>query len=321
MHWKYSANAGFFGLRRDRFNQYQPPRSLEEKIALVARTDGITGIELKYPADFSDVDQVQVLLAKHNLLLNAINVDTKDFSRFHHGALSARDSHIRQQAIDQLCAAMDLAAELQVSYVTTCPLAEAYDYPFQVDYRVAWDNFIESVHRVVAHRDDVTLLLEYQPHEPHAHILLNNVGKVMMVMIEVGADNLGANLDIGHSFAAGEAPAEAAALLHRAGRLHYIHSNDNTGDGGDWDMISGSVHLWHWLELLYTLRRIGYNGWIGGDIMPKLASPDAYYSANVQMIERMTTWIVKHTTLIEQYLNQQYDPAAMYESLSRLLFE
>ncbi len=321
MHWKYSANASFFGLRRDRFNQYQPARTLAEKVELVARTDGITGIELKYPLDFNDASQLEILLEKHDLMLSAINVDTKDFSRFHHGALSAREDRVRQQAINQLQTAMDIAAALGVLYVTTCPLAEAYDYPFQVDYRLAWDLFIDSVQRVVEHREDVTLLLEYQPHEPHAHILLNNVGKVLMVIAEVDAPNLGVNLDVGHSFAAGEAPAEAATLLHRAGCLSYMHSNDNTGDGGDWDMISGSVHLWHWIELLYTLHQFGYNGWIGGDIVPKFATADKYYSVNVQMIERMTAWLGKHMTLIEQNLHHQRDPAAVYESLSRLLFE
>jgi sugar phosphate isomerase/epimerase len=69
MNWKFSANASFFGLRRDRFTQYQPHRSLEEKFELVTQVDGITGIELKYPADFEDVALLKRLLEDHGLWL------------------------------------------------------------------------------------------------------------------------------------------------------------------------------------------------------------------------------------------------------------
>jgi xylose isomerase len=72
------------------------------------------------------------------------------------------------------------------------------------------------------------------------------------------------------------------------GLLKYIHSNDNTGDGGDWDMISGTVHFWHWVELLYMLRRSGYDGWIGADLAPRHFSPGEAYSTNIMLIERMT---------------------------------
>ena len=58
-------------------------------------------------------------------------------------------------------------------------------------------------------------------------------------------------------------------MLARKGMLRYMHSNDNTGEGGDWDMISGSVHFWHWLELLYTLDRVDYQGWNGADVTSK----------------------------------------------------
>ena len=109
--------------------------------------------------------------------------------------------------------------------------------------------------------------------------------------LEVARDNLGANLDIGHCFAAQEAPAEAAAMLARHRRLFYIHASDNPGDGGDWDMISGSVHLWHWVELLMTLEQIGYDGWIGADLMPKLNDADTYYATNARLIDAIARFV------------------------------
>ncbi len=291
MDWKFSVNAGFFGLRRDRFTQYQPYRDLGQKFELIAQVEGMEGIELKYPADFEDMGLVKQLLDTHKLQLSAVNVDIKDATYFRYGALSARDNEARQRAVTLLKEGMDIAADLGVELVTTCPLADGYDYPFQVDYKTAWGNFIDSVNIVVSHRSDVKLCLEYQPHEPHARIMLGNVGKLLHVCAEVDAPNLGANLDIGHSFAAGETPAEAATLLANKGCLFYIHTNDNTGDGGDWDMISGTAHFWHWLELLYTLHSIGYEGWFGGDITSKHIDPAAAYGTNRLMIQRMTEFI------------------------------
>jgi xylose isomerase len=288
---KYSANAGFFGQRQDRFNQYQPARTLEEKFTLIAQVEGLTGIELKYPSDLQDFNLVRTLCDRYGLVVAAVNVDTKDVSQFLHGALSAQSAATRQQAAARLCEGMDVAAALGVDLVTTCPISDGYDYAFQVDFVTAWGYFIETVRQVVAHRSDVSLLLEYQPHEPHARNLLNNVGKVLHVCAEVNAPNLGANLDIGHSFAAGESPAEAVALLASKGLLRYIHTNDNTGDGGDWDMVSGTVHFWHWLETLYTLERVGYDGWFGADIMPKHMSPVEAYRSNIVMLQRMSALV------------------------------
>lgn len=285
--WNFCANASFYGLRRDRFTEYQPQRTVAEKVRAVAATPGLTGIELKYPLDFDDRALVRDLLAEHRLQLSAVNVDIKDARHFRHGALSARDPAARERAVELLKEGMDVAAEFGIDLVSTCPLADGHDYPFQVRHHEAWDHFIESVRRAATHRADVRLALEYQPHEPHSRILLANVGKLLHVCHKVGLPNVGANFDVGHSFCARENPSESASLLAADNRLFYVHSNDNTGDGGDWDMISGSVHWWHWIELLATLDRVNYQGWIGADVMPKAFDAQAGYATNARMIEAM----------------------------------
>src|SRR5690606_10032972 len=137
---------------------------------------------------------------------------------------------------------------------------------------------------------------------------------------QVGAPNLGANLDIGHSFAAGEAPAEAAALLAGQGLLRYLHSNDNTGDGGDWDMISGSVHFWHWLELLHTLDQVGYEGWIGADVAPRHFGPVEAFTTNVLMIQRMAKLLERADPIrLRELVQQPGNTPAVYDLLSSLL--
>lgn len=320
--WRFAVNSGFFGRRRDRFTEYQPDRTLHEKVRLIAQIDGVEGIELKYPLDLKDIALAKQLLEENGLVCAAVNVDIKDAAYFRYGALSGQSAEARERAVSLLREGMDMAAELGANFVTTCPLADGYDYPFQVDYPSAWARFIETVKAVVSHRDDVKLVLEFQPHEPHAKIMLSNVGKVLYVCAEVGLPNLGANLDIGHSFAAGESPAESAALLARKGRLFYIHTNDNTGDGGDWDMISGSVHFWHWLELLLTLDRVGYDGWLGGDVAPKHMGPVEAYDTNTRMVQRMVKLLDRmDPERVVALVKKDGNTAETFNYLSQCLFQ
>ena len=318
MKWKFSANLGFFGARQDRFNQYQPHRSIDEKFDLAAQIQGVSGVELKFPFDFVSIPQVRTLLDKYDLKLSAVNVDIKDINYFRYGALTARDVVNRRHAIDLLCSGMDIAAEFGIGLVTTCPVMDGFDYPFQLDYSDAWGYFIDSIRTVTSYRRDVTLLLEYQPSDPVAQILLNNIGKVLYMYSEVGAPNLGANLDVGHAFAAGESPSEAACLLTQKGLLHYIHTNDNTGWGGDWDMISGSVHFWHWLEFLYTLIKLNYCGWFSGDIAPRHFSPVDGYQTNMVMIQNMTH-ILEYVGLntIASYIDQEGKTGEIFRLFSQ----
>jgi xylose isomerase len=320
--WKFAVSSGFLGRRRDRFTEYQPDRTLGEKFKLAKQIKGIDGIEMKYPLDLKDIASAKRLLEESGLACPAVNVDIKDAAFFRYGALSARSKEARDRAISLLREGMDIAAELKAGLVTTCPLADGYDYPFQTDYPSLWERFIESIKEVVSYRKDVKLSLEFQPHEPHAKIILSNVGKVLHVCAEVGLPNLGANLDIGHSFAAGESPAESAALLASKNRLFYIHTNDNTGEGGDWDMISGTVHFWHWLELLYTLDRVGYEGWFGGDITSKHIGPVEAYDTNTRMIQRMVKLLNRMgTNKIAELVKKDGNTAEMFDYLSQCLVE
>ena len=320
--WKFSVNSGFFGRRRDRFTEYQPDRTLEEKFLLVKKIEGIQGIELKYPADLKDLSLAKRLLEESGLACSAVNVDIKDAAHFRHGALSAQKKEARDRAIDLLREGMDMAAELRAGLITTCPLADGYDYPFQVDHSTAWVRFIESVRAASSHRNDVRLALEFQPHEPHAHIMLSNVGMALFVCSEVRLPNLGINLDIGHSFAARESPAESAALLATKGKLFYVHTNDNTGEGGDWDMISGTVHFWHWLEFLHTLDRIGYSGWLGGDVASKHFGPTEAFETNTRMIQRMERLLERvGNDRIAALVRSEGNVARTYDDLSKSLFE
>ena len=121
----------------------------------------------------------------------------------------------------------------------------------------------------------------------------------------VGANNLGATFDIGHALYAGERPAQAAALLARAGRLFHVHLNDNEGTW-DWDMLPGAYHLWEFVELFHYLEKLGYKeDWYAYDIFPK--ELDTVETFNVA---------IGLTRKIEQ-IAERIDPARIEDLLSQ----
>ena len=74
----------------------------------------------------------------------------------------------------------------------------------------------------------------------------------------MGVDNVGVVLDVGHSLFAKETPAEALRLAHRFDRLASVEINDNWREWDD-DLAAGSIHLIETLEVMLTLREIGWS--------------------------------------------------------------
>lgn len=156
---KYSINAGFLGQQGDRFFQYQPGQTLAAKLEIASQIPDLDGIELKYPADFQDVAETRRLLNDLGLTLAAVNINLKGPIKWRYGSLTSVQPEIRADAVRDLKIALDIAAELGTDLVTCCPVADGYDYPFEMDYSLAWEHFIEGVREAASHRQDVRLSL------------------------------------------------------------------------------------------------------------------------------------------------------------------
>jgi len=85
-------------------------------------------------------------------------------------------------------------------------------------------------------------------------------------------------------------------------------------------MISGSVHFWHWLELLLTLDRVGYEGWLGADINPKHMRPEQAFAANNRMIRNMIGMLNQiGPAKIVEMIKENGNSAEIYDYLSNQL--
>ncbi len=316
---KLAIISGFLGKAHNRYMVYQPDRTLAEKLERASRIVGADGLELCYPADFEDPDQLKELLEKYELGVSAINFRSRRNAKWLRGSFSSENAQERTEVADDLKRAMDLAVEFGPKRVTTCPLNDGTDVPFEADYRKLYDHALETLADVCAHNRDVRVCIEYKISDPMARCLFGTAGETLSFCMLSGAENLGITLDIGHSLLAQEQPSQAAALIARANRLFYVHLNDNDGNW-DWDMLPGTYHLWQTVEFLYMLPKLGYDDdWYAFDVAPKEIDTVENFSAAMTLTRKLEEIAGRIDTDKMKTLMSQRNPSKTIPYLYSLL--
>ena len=266
---KLAIISSFLGGVRDRYIVYKPDRTLAERFAAAKAIPAIDGLEICYPADFEDLALLKSLLADNGFGVPAINVRSRRTGRWLRGSFTSTSSTERAEVVDAFRRAMDLARELGVSRISTCPLNDGHDYPFEANYFDLYRYAEETFSAICEHDRSVKLCIEYKWNDPRTRCLFASAGETLAFCQTVGAPNLGVTLDIGHALLAGERPGQSVALLARAGRLFYVHLNDNDRNW-DWDKLPGAYHFWEFVEFLYYLKEAGYtDDWYAYDVNTK----------------------------------------------------
>jgi xylose isomerase len=150
---------------------------------------------------------------------------------------------------------MDISVEMGCNMITCCPLGDGHDYSFQMDYIQAWGWFIEGIREAAKHCSDVKLSLEYKANETRSRVIMGSATSALHVCDQVGIDNVGVTIDIGHALYAPETPSLSIAQLHHAGKLFLFHINDN-------------YRNWDWVETMLYIEKVGCDGWVVSDVMP-----------------------------------------------------
>jgi len=284
---KLAVISSFLGETRNRYMVYQGSRTLAERFQMAQAIPGLDGLELCYPGDFENPGELKALLRQYAFGLSGINFRSRRTGKWWRGSFIAERASERQEVADDLARAMDQAAELGVTRISTCPLNDGADTIFEVDYVKAYDYAAECFARICAHNPAIRICIEYKKNDPVARCIFGTAGETAAFCQLVGAANLGVTLDLGHALYAEERPAQSAALLAKAGRLFYVHLNDNDGRW-DWDMLPGAYHLWETVELLYTLRKLGYtDDWYAFDVYPKEINTIENFTAAFQLTRKL----------------------------------
>lgn len=292
MRLKNSIIVGILGRYADRFHEYQPSRSFFENLKIAEEIPGIEGIEVVYPQDFEDVSATIKAIRETGLPVSAVNLNIKSEPKFKNGSFTNPDPKVREESTQYLKNAMDIAAKLETDMVTTCPLIDGHDYNFQVNYLDQWKWLTEGIKEGANHRTDIKVSLEYKPYESRNSIILADMGRTLHLCNKIGLDNVGVTLDVGHALAAQENPAEMACIANEAGKLFYVHFNDNNRSW-DWDMLPASVNLWDTVETLYYLDKMDWSGWLTYDVFTRHGDPAHSFEVTFKIMEKAKELLYK----------------------------
>lgn len=283
---------GTLGRYADRFHQYQEPRSLEARLDIARAIPRTHGVEPVYPQDLGHKGESVGAVKNSGLAVSAVNVNVKGEDIFRNGSFTNPDAAVRRRSVDYLKTAMDMAADLDAGMLSVCPLIDGWDYAFQVDYMKQWEWLTECFAEATAYRSDIKVSIEYKAYEVRNRIVLPNMGRTLHFCDVVGANNLGVTMDVGHALIAGETPAAELCIAQAAGRLFYVHFNDNDR-GADWDMLPASVNLWETLETLYYVEKLGWDGWMAYDVFTRSGDNAEAVAATFEIMENLGKLVKK----------------------------
>lgn len=254
-----------------------------------ARVEGLTDLDLNYP---DHVDENPAELARKlgdiGLSINGFAMRYYTNPAFKLGAFTHPDASVRREAIDMTKKGIDDARAAGSSLMTIWLGQDGFDYAFQGNYDRMLQHEIYGIREVCMHDPDCLVSIEYKPNEPRSYSLMPDAATTLLVIKEVGANNLGVTLDFAHVLYADEQPAFAAALIARHSRLMGVHLNDGYAKRDDGLMV-GAVHSLQTIELLRQIRRDGYDGAIYFDTFPDLTGLDPVHECevNIKTVRRM----------------------------------
>lgn len=269
--FKFSVLGSTWSKHGDRWmlGGYHDTLPMEDIIKKAASVKGLEGIEFIYPFMMTDDNykHVHKVVTEEGLTLCTIAAAISGFREHYRGALSSPDKMIRKNAIAIIKRAMDISHDLGVNKLNLWLGREGFDYPFQMDYQKATDFLVESLIEIGQHQAEVKVGIEYKIRDPKAHLFASTAARTVLLCQQTGCENMGVLMDTGHTLFAYENMGETICMLNHFDKLFHFHLNDNHRIQDD-DMVVGSIHLFEFVEALFYLEKVGYQGWISFDPHP-----------------------------------------------------
>lgn len=322
---KYSVILGNLGNTCDRFlsSGYKDVAPPEVRYSEAAKLPHVSGIELVGSWDITadNVSQVKQLLADNKLTCSSIIPDLFSRRKWGYGSMTARSADTRTQAVAEIKEMIDIAADLGCPLITLWPGQDGYDYCLQADYMREREWLGDAIRECAAHRSDIKIALEYKPKEPRTHSYIARCADTILLIKEVNAPNVGVTIDVGHAFVAGENVGESIAMLKMSGDLLYhMHFNDNYRVWDD-DMIVGSLHLVEYVEIIYWLRKTGYNGWYSMDQYPYREDASRALSESILFLKHISDRLTPERTKQIDALLETGDATLAARFIREMIFE
>lgn len=170
-----------------------------------------------------------------------------------HIDISSADESQRNASIAEIIKAAEAAAHLRVHYFVLHPGPENAAVIPAAEQLAHMQNAIASLDRIVQRCHELGILCVLENKLPH--LLFGNTSDILWILDGIKTAEVGACLDTGHAFLAGD----MHSLVHKLmGHLKLIHVHDNVGSG-DAHLPPGAGKI-DWKKLLENLLQIQFHG-------------------------------------------------------------
>jgi xylose isomerase len=298
--YQYSVILGNLGNTCDRFcKSYKNNPTTLEMLDKAVNIPYVDGIELVGTWDIcpENVKEMKKRFEDYGKICASVIPDVFGDKKYAKGTITNSDPKIRQDAMDYLRKMSEVALEMNCKIFNMWMAQDGYDYLLTTDYDQKREWLCENTAKLAKEFPTLKFALEYKPKEPRNFSFHARMSDTLIAALETKCPNVGVTIDTGHGFEAGENIAEAVVLAKRAGnRLFHMHFNDNHGSWDD-DMIVASVHSTIYVDLLYWLKKTGYDGFLSMDQYP-------YREDAVDAIGESVRWVKCFEEAVDEHFDE-----------------
>jgi len=239
--------------------------SVSDAIGIIAKT-GYSGVEILadvphlYPFSTTGykLDEVAASLKKNRIEAANINANTavgyygaKFWEPLFEPSLANPDRDARSWRVEFTKKCIDMAAFLSCRNVSVTSGRMVPGVKPETSLALLKQSVFEIVEYAAARH--VRVGMEYEP-----GLLVERADELEGLILEIGAENFGVNLDFGHSHLAGEAPVDVAQRL--ASRIFHVHLEDISGRK-HYHLIPGEGDI-DFEDIFRALAGIEYDGFL-----------------------------------------------------------
>jgi sugar phosphate isomerase/epimerase len=150
---------------------------------------------------------------------------------------------------------------LRVPPLKNLPVSQVWtvEIPEGLDWQRGWDDFVETVRRIMTVVEDAGLRYAMEPH-PYRYVA--NADGMLRLLDQVPSPALGINYDPSHTFPCGDMPHMAVYRL--GSRVFHCHFSDNDAlTNAHWRPGMGKID---WRAMLKALHDVGFDGTISVEL-------------------------------------------------------
>lgn len=271
--------------------------SVPEAIEIIARA-GYSGVEILadvphlYPFSTTGAELAEIVssLEKNQVLAANINANTavgyygaKFWEPLFEPSLANPDEDERKWRVEFTKKCIDMARFLSCRNVSVTSGRMVPGVRPRKSLALLRQSLLEIVEYAAV--KNVRVGMEYEP-----GLLIERAEELAGLILEIGAENFGANLDLGHSRLAGEVSSQVTEML--ASRIFHIHLED-ISNRKHYHLIPGEGDI-DFEDIFRALSAIDYDGFVTVELYTYPENPaQAAEKAFDYLIHLPGGWIVK----------------------------